>query len=139
MGTVSKSLVPLISFLSLLVVACGAEAAQAPNFASMQITAAPISTKTLDYSRQGYLRNSCFSRLSGICEDKLEKMLEEAAATPTGDLRRQRIEAIADHVYEHFHFVQGFHVVPIYGLSENLLWEPHYASRIRANTMHFIQ
>ena len=110
-----------------------------PNFASMQITAAPIFTKTLDYSRQGYLRNSCFSRLSGICEDKLEMMLEEAAATPTGDLRRQRIEALADHVHEHFHFVQGFHMVSIYGFSENLMWEPHYSPRIRANTMFFTQ
>ena len=110
-----------------------------PNFASMQVSGGPTSTESLDYSRQAVLRNSCYSRSSGVCEQALQEMIEEANATPTGDLRRQRMEAIADHVHDHFHFIQGFQVVSVYALSEHLEWEPTYAPRIRANTMFFTQ
>ena len=57
--------------------------------------------------------------------------------TPTGDLRRQRLEAIANRVHNEFYFYPNFQVAQIYGMSENLQWEPHYAPRIRANTMYF--
>ncbi len=110
-----------------------------PNFASMHITAPATSTESLDFSRQAILRNSCYSRSSGVCFEDLEMMIEEANATPTGDLRRQRMEAIANRVHNNFHFVPNFLVVQIYGLSEGLEWEPHYAPRIRANTMYFSQ
>ena len=110
-----------------------------PNFASMHITAPATSTESLDFSRQAILRNSCYSRSSGVCFEDLENMIVEANATPTGDLRRQRMEAIANRVHNNFHFVPNFLVVQIYGLSENLEWEPHYAPRIRANTMYFSQ
>ena len=108
-----------------------------PNFKSMQISAGPTSTESLDYSRQAVLRNSCFSRSSGVCEQALQDLMEIANATPTGDLRRQRMEEIATHVHDHFHFIDGFQVVSIYALSNNLQWEPTYAPRIRANTMFF--
>ena len=110
-----------------------------PNFASMHITAPATSTESLDFSRQAILRNSCYSRSSGVCYDDLEQMISEANATPTGDERRQRMEAIADRVHNDFHFVPNFLVVQIYGLSADLEWEPHYAPRIRANTMNFSQ
>ena len=110
-----------------------------PNFASMQISGGPTSTESLDYSRQAVLRNSCFSRSSGICYQDLQDAIDEANATPTGDLRRQRMEAIADRVHDNFHFVQGFQVVSVYALSEHLEWIPTYAPRIRANTMYFTE
>ena len=108
-----------------------------PNFKSMQISAGPTSTESLDYSRQAVLRNSCFSRSSGVCEQALQDLMDIANATPTGDLRRQRMEEIATHVHDHFHFIDGFQVVSIYALSEKLDWTPTYAPRIRANTMFF--
>ncbi len=108
-----------------------------PNFSSMHITAPATSTESLDFSRQAILRNSCYSRSSGICYHDLEEMIEEANATPSGDLRRQRMEAIANRVHNDFHFVPNFMVVQIYGLSADLEWEPHYAPRIRANIMRF--
>ena len=108
-----------------------------PNFSSMHITAPATSTESLDFSRQAILRNSCYSRSSGVCYGDLEMMIEEANATPSGDLRRQRMEAIANRVHNNFHFVPNFLVVQIYGLSEDLEWEPHYAPRIRANIMDF--
>lgn len=111
----------------------------APRYSSQQLVGGPTSTESLDYSRQASLRNSCFSRSSGICEQALEEQMVEANETPTGDLRRQRQEAVATHVHDHFHFVDGFQVVSIYALSANLEWTPTYAPRIRANTMFFTQ
>ena len=110
-----------------------------PNFSSMHLTGPATSTESLDYSRQAILRNSCYSRSSRVCFEDLEEMIAQANATPTGDDRRQRMEAIANRVHDNFHFVPNFLVVSIYGLSEDLEWEPHYAPRIRANTMTFSQ
>ena len=108
-----------------------------PNFASMHLTGAATSTESLDFSRQAILRNSCYSRSSGVCYGDLEELIEEAIATPAGDLRRQRMETIADRVHNNFYFVPNFLVVSIYGLSADLEWEPTYTPRLRANTMFF--
>ncbi len=110
-----------------------------PEFASQHIVESATSTESLDYSRQALLRNSCYSRSSGVCYQDLQEAIQEAIETPTGDLRRQRLEAIANRVHDDFHFYPNFQVVQIYGLSANLEWEPHYAPRIRANTMYFSQ
>ena len=103
----------------------------------MQLTESATSTESLDFSRQGILRNSCFSRSSGVCEEALENMIEIANATDTGPLRTQRMIEIANHVHDHFHFVPNFQNVVVYGLSADLVWEPYYAPRIRANTFRF--
>lgn len=109
-----------------------------PNYSSMHITAPATSTESLDFSRQAVLRNSCYSRSSGVCYQDFEDKLEVANATPSGDLRRQRMEELADQVHFNYHFVPNFLVVQIYGLAEDLEWEPHYAPRIRANIMDFV-
>ena len=108
-----------------------------PNFASMNLTAPATSTESLDYSRQGILRNSCFSRSSGVCEQELQEMIKLANETDTGPLRTERQTAVADHAREHVHFVVNFQNVVVYGLSKDLQWEPYYAPRIRPNTMSF--
>jgi peptide/nickel transport system substrate-binding protein len=108
-----------------------------PTFNSMHLTAPSTSTESLDFSRQGILRNSCFSRSSGVCEQELEEMIEIASATDTGPLRTERMVAIADHIHNHFHFVPNFQNVVVYGLSADLEWESYYAPRIRANTFRF--
>ncbi len=108
-----------------------------PRHKSLSIAAGPTSTESLDYSRQAVLRNSCYSRSSGVCYQDFQDLMEEANATPTGDLRRQRMEVLADYVHDNFHFVHGFQVVSVYALSEGLEWTPHYAPRVRANTMYF--
>ena len=109
-----------------------------PNYSSMHITAPATSTESLDFSRQSVLRNSCYSRSSGVCYQDFEELLEVANATPSGELRRERMEELADYVHNNYHFVPNFLVVQIYGLAEDLEWEPHYAPRIRANIMDFI-
>jgi peptide/nickel transport system substrate-binding protein len=111
----------------------------APTFSSMQILESATSNESLDFQRHALQRLSCFSRSSGVCFSDMEKAIEEATVTPTGDLRRQRLEAIADRVHDEVLILPNFQVVQVYGLSEDLEWEPHYAPRIRANTMFFSQ
>ena len=109
----------------------------APNYASMNLSLSSTSTESLDYSRQAVLRNSCFSRSSGVCFEDLQAAMELANATDTGSLRTQRLEAIANRVHDEFYFVPNFLVVSIYGMAEGLEWEPTYAPRVRVNTMRF--
>ena len=111
----------------------------APNFSSMQLTESGTSNESLDFQRHALQRLSCFSRSSGVCFQDLEEAIEEAIVTPTGDLRRQRLEAIADRVREEVLILPNFQVVQVYGMSADLEWEPYYAPRIRANTMFFTQ
>ena len=118
---------------------CAALGPGAPQFVSMQLTESATSTESLDFSRQGGLRNSCYSRSSGVCFSDHEANIAEANATPTGDLRRQRMETIANRVHDEVLVYGNFQVVQIYGLSEHLNWTPTYAPRIRANTMSFSQ
>lgn len=111
----------------------------APTFSSMQILESATSNESLDFQRHALQRLSCFSRSSGVCYQDLEEMIDEAIVTPTGDLRRQRLEAIANRVRDEVLILPNFQVVQVYGLSKDLVWQPHYAPRIRANTMYFTQ
>lgn len=60
-----------------------------------------------------------------------------AVATPVGDLRTQRMVEIFDFAYDEYIFIPFIPVQVVYGLSEELDWEPLYAPRVRANTMKF--
>ena len=109
-----------------------------PFFKSMHVGSAATSTESLDFaSRQGRLRNSCYGRSSGGCDDKLEAMMAVTIATDTGPLRVQRNIAVVDYIKANFFFHPNFVNVAIYGLAADLEWEPYYAPRIRPNSMRF--
>jgi peptide/nickel transport system substrate-binding protein len=109
----------------------------APRFSSQGITEAATSNEALDYSRHAQQRLGCFSRSSGVCFSDLEAAIDEASATPLGDLRTQRLAAIAQRDRDEVYHITNFQVVQVYALAEGLEWEPYYSPRIRANTMHF--
>jgi peptide/nickel transport system substrate-binding protein len=111
----------------------------APRFSSQGITEAATSNEALDYSRHAQQRLSCFSRSSGVCFSDLEAAVDEASATPLGDLRAQRLAAIAQRDRDEVYHITNFQVVQIYALADGLEWEPYYSPRIRANTMFFSQ
>jgi hypothetical protein len=46
---------------------------------------------------------------------------------------------ISDFIHDEYLFVPFIAVQLVYGLSENLEWEPLYAPRLRVNTMRFTQ
>lgn len=108
-----------------------------PRFTSQHITESATSNESLDYARHALQRLSCWSRSSGTCFSDLEAAIDEAVATPTGDLRRERLEAIAQRDRDEVYHITNFQVVQVYGMSEGLEWEPYYSPRIRANTMFF--
>ena len=98
------------------------------------------SNETLDYARQAWARNGCYRRGSRICDGSpggFQDQIEEAMATPLGDLRRERFETIANVVHNNYHFHPFFEVVTVYGMAENLQWSPRYDPRTRVNTMKF--
>ncbi len=103
----------------------------------MEMVESGTSNESLDFQRHALQRLSCYSRSSGVCFQDLEDQIEEAIITPTGDLRRQRLEAIANRVHDEVLILPNFQVVQVYGMSADLEWEPYYAPRIRANTMFF--
>jgi peptide/nickel transport system substrate-binding protein len=116
---------------------CGARNPPAPFNASTHYYAVPTSNESLDYQRQGILRLSCFGVNSRVCDPALEKKIEEASATPLGDLRKQRLEELAQIAYDEYYFITFFHTQVVYGAAKNLEWKPRYDPRIRVNTMRF--
>jgi len=118
---------------------CASLGPGAPIFSSMNLTESATSTESLDFSRQGILRNSCYSRSSGVCFSDHEEMINTANATPTGPERTRLMTLIADRVHNDFLIYGNFQVVQIYGMSEFLDWNPTYAPRIRANTFFYTQ
>jgi ABC-type transport system substrate-binding protein len=116
---------------------CGARNPPAPFNASTHYYAVPTSNESLDYQRQGILRLSCFGINSRVCDPALEKKMELAAATPLGDLRKQRLEELAQIAYDEYYFITFFHTQVVYGAAKNLDWKPRYDPRIRVNTMRF--
>ncbi len=115
---------------------------QPEYFGSSHAIETATSNETLDYARQAWARNGCYRRGSRICDGSpggLQDQIEEAMATPIGDLRQQRFETIADIVHNNYHFHPFFEVVTVYGMAENLQWTPRYDPRTRVNTMKFTQ
>jgi len=46
---------------------------------------------------------------------------------------------IADFIHDEHIFIPFVEVQLVYGMAENLEWEPLYAPRLRVNTMRFTQ
>jgi peptide/nickel transport system substrate-binding protein len=116
---------------------CASRPPPGPFNASTHYYAVPTSNESLDYQRQGILRLSCFGINGRVCDPVLEKKIEVASATPLGDLRKQRMEEIAQIARDEYYFIPFFHNQVVYGAAKNLEWTPRYDPRIRVNTMRF--
>ncbi len=95
------------------------------------------SNEVLDYHRQAILRNSCFAVRSVVCNPELEKKIDIAGATPEGPERVKLLAEVAQIIHDEVHFITLFEFRLVYGLSKDLVWEPRYDPRTRANTMRF--
>ena len=118
---------------------CQDSSPPAQSYQSPHTLSVATSTAQLDYIRQARLRSSCYSRTSRICNKKFERLIELAGAMPMGDQRTAALTAIADQVRDQYYFIPHFEVVTLYGLAQNLEWEPYYMPRVRLNTMRFSQ
>ena len=104
------------------------------------------SNEMLDMQRQLLLRNSCHNVNSRVCNlvPGLEGMtfqesISDAIATPLGPERTAKMEAMAQIIHDEYWFLPFFVSVTVYGLADNLEWEPRYDPRTRINTMRFTQ
>jgi peptide/nickel transport system substrate-binding protein len=97
------------------------------------------SNEILDMQRFNQSRLSCFNLSSRVCIPELERQTQAANEIPEGPERTQAMIEIADYAYDQAFFLPLFEVVYVYGLAEDLEWEPYYAPRLRANTMSFIK
>jgi ABC-type transport system substrate-binding protein len=118
---------------------CAGRGPAGPNFASSNATVTNTSNEMLDTQVQAGRRVSCLNTSSFACfPDEWEKIMV-AMATPTGDLRTERMVEISDFIHDQYLFVPFIAVELVYGMAENLDWEPLYAPRLRTNTMKFTQ
>jgi peptide/nickel transport system substrate-binding protein len=116
---------------------CAERGPAGPNFASPNATVTNTSNEMLDTQVQAGRRVGCLNTSSFACfPDQWEKIMV-AMATPTGDLRTERMVEISDFIHDEYLFVPFIAVELVYGLAENLDWEPLYAPRLRPNTMKF--
>ena len=110
-----------------------------PSFASSHVLVTATSNEMLDGQVQANRRVGCLSTSTRACFPDVWEKVMVAVATPVGDLRTQRMVEIFDFAYDEYIFIPFIEVQVVYGLSEDLDWEPLYAPRVRANTMKFIQ
>ncbi len=66
-------------------------------------------------------------------------MIEEVRPIPIGDERTALLTQIADIVHNEYYYIPAFQVVVVYGMAENLEWEPRYDPRLRVNAMRYTQ
>jgi len=108
-----------------------------PNHASGHAFTTATSNEMLDTQVQANRRVGCVHTSSFACYPEIWEKAIVAFATPPGADRTSRMEEIADFIHNDFIFIPLVQVQYVYGLAENLDWEPLYAPRLRANTMKF--
>ena len=124
--------------------ACSEQTPPAPFGASTHFYETATSNEMLDMQRQLVLRNSCFNVNSRVCNLQpgldgmtFEESISDAVATPLGPERTRKMEAMAQIIHDQHWFMPFFVSVQVYGLAEDLNWEPRYDPRTRVNAMCF--
>ena len=126
--------------------ACAEQTPPAPFGSSTHYYETATSNEALDMQRQLVLRNSCFNVNSRVCNlvpgiDGLtfEESITDSIETPLGPERTRKMEAMAQIIHDEYWFLPFFVSVQVYGMAENLEWEPRYDPRTRVNSMRFTQ
>ena len=110
-----------------------------PAFVTSHAYEVATSNEILDMQRFNNSRLSCFSRSSRHCTAEFEAWKTEANSIPEGPERTKAMEEIADFAYEEAIFLPFFEVVYVYGLADDIEWQPYYAPRLRGNTLRFTE
>ncbi len=126
--------------------ACSEQSPPAPFGSTTHYYETATSNEALDLQRQLVLRNSCFNVNSRVCNlvpgfDGLtfEESITNAIETPLGPERVRKMETLAQIIHDEYWFLPFFVSVQVYGMSDNLEWEPRYDPRTRVNSMRFTQ
>ena len=110
-----------------------------PAFTTSHTNTVATSTEQLDVLVRLYGRMGCLHTSSKACFPEMWEKLQVASQTPIGELREQRSVEIANFVHDEHVFIPLLEVQLVYGMADNLDWEPLYAPRLRANTMRYTQ
>lgn len=108
-----------------------------PNFASGHAFTTATSNEMLDTQVQANRRVGCLHTSSFACYPEIWEKAVVAFGTAPDNGRTELMVEIADFIHDEFIFVPLVQVQLVYGMAENLDWEPLYAPRLRANTMKF--
>jgi peptide/nickel transport system substrate-binding protein len=108
-----------------------------PYYSSSHAYEIATSNEILDMQRFNQSRLSCFNNSSRVCFPELQAKVDAANTIPEGPERTQAMIEIANIAYEEVYFINLFEVVMVYGMSQDLEWEPYYAPRLRGNTLRF--
>ena len=126
--------------------ACSEQTPPAPFGTTTHYYETATSNEALDMQRQLVLRNSCLNVNSRVCNlapgfDGLtfEESIDDAISTPLGPERVRKMEYLAQLIHDEYWFLPFFVSVQVYGMAENLDWEPRYDPRTRVNSMRFTQ
>ena len=102
------------------------------------------SNEVMDMQRQLLLRASCHSVNSRVCNlaaglegMTFQESIADAASTPSGPERTGKLEALTQIIYDEYWFLPLFAPVQVYGLSDELEWQPRHDGRLRLNSMQF--
>jgi ABC-type transport system substrate-binding protein len=114
---------------------CHEQAPPSPWAASSHTYDSTLTNAPMDFQRPTLVRLSCFHVNSRVCDPDLEEKVNTMIATPEGSERLQLMEELADIAHDEYYFVPFFPIQVVYGLAEELVWEPRYDPRLRVNTM----
>ena len=100
------------------------------------------SNEALDMQRQLLLRTSCHAVNSRVCNlapgldgMSFQESIADAISTPMGAERTRKMEQLTRIIYDEHWFLPFFVTAQVYGLAENLEWNPRFDTRLRLNVM----
>jgi peptide/nickel transport system substrate-binding protein len=113
-----------------------------PTHSSPQILAGSTmgSPDTRELGRNFSFYLNCFSDRAKVCDPNRIQPMVEAALAAAGEERRQRLEEIAQLVYDEVLVIPLFDTITVWGMAEDLEWQPRVIDEsIRVNTMRWAQ
>jgi hypothetical protein len=97
------------------------------------------SDESLDYQKIVTGSMSCYYTGSQVCQpDRIEPLVDPASAA-TGEERERLLTELANIMHEDVLLIPYWEAKLVYGLHEDLNFEPRYDRRVRLNTLSFSQ
>ena len=97
---------------------------------------APTNT-SLDFARHLRYYINCESVVAVKCDPEGWQPKVAPALAAVGEERKQIMEELATKFHDDVMDIGFFDIPIVWGMSENLVWEPRFDARIRSNTMSF--
>jgi peptide/nickel transport system substrate-binding protein len=108
-----------------------------PTHASPNVYQNFPSNESLDYLKVVTGNMSCYYTGSQVCQpDRLEPLIDPAAAA-TGQERERLLTELADIMHEDVLVIPYWEAKLVYGIHEDLVFEPRYDRRVRLNMLRF--